>query len=68
MSVITSHRITECEEDMNRHIEVPFNREIAKELRCGDYVYITGTIYTARMRRIRECMKPWLRDWSFLLM
>ena len=33
---------------MDRHIEAPFNEEIAKELKSGDYVYITGTIYTAR--------------------
>lgn len=33
---------------MDRHIEVPFDKEIAKQLRSGDYVYITGTIYTAR--------------------
>lgn len=33
---------------MDRHIDVPFNREIAKELKSGDYVYLTGTIYTAR--------------------
>ena len=33
---------------MDRHISAPVGREPAEELRAGDYVYITGTIYTAR--------------------
>ena len=33
---------------MDRHITAPFNKEIAAQLKAGDYVYITGTIYTAR--------------------
>lgn len=33
---------------MEKYIEAPFNSEIAKSLRAGDYVYITGIIYTAR--------------------
>ena len=33
---------------MERHITVPISRETAEELRAGDYVYLTGTIYTAR--------------------
>lgn len=33
---------------MNRYINAPISNEDAKELRAGDYVYITGTIYTAR--------------------
>ena len=33
---------------MEQHIKAPFDREAAKQLRAGDYVYITGTIYTAR--------------------
>ena len=33
---------------MDRHISAPVGRETAEELRAGDYVYITGTIYTAR--------------------
>lgn len=33
---------------MERHIKAPINKETAKELRVGDYVYLTGTIYTAR--------------------
>lgn len=33
---------------MERHIAAPIDKETAKELRAGDYVYLTGTIYTAR--------------------
>lgn len=33
---------------MDRHINVPLTDEDAKSLKAGDYVYITGTIYTAR--------------------
>lgn len=34
--------------NMERHIKAPIDKKTAKELRAGDYVYITGTIYTAR--------------------
>ncbi len=33
---------------MERHINAPITREQARELKSGDYIYITGTIYTAR--------------------
>ncbi|WP_342757878.1 Fe-S-containing hydro-lyase [Kineothrix sedimenti] len=33
---------------MDKYINAPISSETAKELRAGDYVYITGTIYTAR--------------------
>ncbi|MCM1127203.1 MAG: Fe-S-containing hydro-lyase [Lachnospiraceae bacterium] len=33
---------------MDRYIEAPFDGEISRQLKSGDYVYITGTIYTAR--------------------
>ena len=33
---------------MDKHITVPITSEEAKTLHSGDYVYITGTIYTAR--------------------
>lgn len=33
---------------MDRHIKAPISIEDALSLRAGDYVYITGTIYTAR--------------------
>ena len=33
---------------MERHILAPINKEELANLRAGDYIYITGTIYTAR--------------------
>ncbi len=33
---------------MEQHIQAPMQKEVAKKLKAGDYVYITGTIYTAR--------------------
>ena len=33
---------------MDKHITVPMTREVREGLRAGDYVYLSGTIYTAR--------------------
>lgn len=33
---------------MDIHIQTPITKETAQKLKAGDYVYITGTIYTAR--------------------
>lgn len=33
---------------MEKHITVPFDKKTAKSLKAGDYVYLTGVIYTAR--------------------
>ena len=33
---------------MERKIQTPLTKEMARELRAGDYVYLTGTIYSAR--------------------
>lgn len=33
---------------MDKHIETPLTEEKVRDLRAGDYVYISGTIYTAR--------------------
>ena len=33
---------------MDRHITVPYDEKTARELKSGDMVYLTGTIYTAR--------------------
>jgi fumarate hydratase subunit beta len=44
---------------MDRYIQVPISKEDAKSLRAGDYVYLTGTIYTARdaaHKRMQEAM------------
>ena len=44
---------------MDRYIKAPLCEEDAKSLRAGDYVYITGTIYTARdaaHKRMQEAL------------
>lgn len=44
---------------MDQRITAPFDRETAASLRAGDYVYITGTIYTARdaaHKRMQEAL------------
>ena len=33
---------------MNRYLEAPFTKEKMKDLQAGDYVYISGILYTAR--------------------
>ncbi len=33
---------------MDKHISVPFDSSVSTKLKAGDYVYLTGTIYTAR--------------------
>jgi fumarate hydratase subunit beta len=45
---------------MERHLTVPFGKEQAAELRAGDMVYLTGTVYTARdaaHKRMSECLE-----------
>lgn len=34
--------------EMDKYINVPLSADDARSLRAGDYVYLTGTIYTAR--------------------
>ena len=44
---------------MEKHITVPFDKETAKSLKAGDYVYLTGVIYTARdaaLKRMDESL------------
>ncbi len=33
---------------MDKQIQVPMTKDVVRTLRAGDYVYLTGTIYTAR--------------------
>ena len=33
---------------MDKKVSMPLSKEDALSLSCGDYVYLTGTIYTAR--------------------
>lgn len=44
---------------MEKYMKAPLSAQDAKELRAGDYVYITGTIYTARdaaHKRMQEAL------------
>lgn len=44
---------------MKKYIKVPFSKETAASLQAGDYVYLTGTIYTARdaaHKRMQEAL------------
>ena len=44
---------------MDRYLQVPISKEDAKSLKAGDYVYLTGTIYSARdaaHKRMQETM------------
>lgn len=44
---------------MEKYINVPLNKEITVSLKAGDYVYLTGTIYTARdaaHKRMQEAL------------
>ena len=45
---------------MERRYKVPFSKEEAAILRAGDYVYLSGTIYTARdaaHKRMQEALE-----------
>jgi len=45
---------------MDKYIQAPLSPEEAKNLRAGDYVYITGTIYVARdaaHKRMKEALE-----------
>lgn len=45
---------------MDKHISVPLTEDTAASLRAGDYVYLTGIIYTARdaaHKRMYEAME-----------
>ena len=44
---------------MDRYIKVPLSEEDARSLKAGDYVYLTGTMYTARdaaHKRMQEAL------------
>ena len=45
---------------MDKYVNVPLTEEAALALRAGDYVYLTGTIYTARdaaHKRMQEALE-----------
>ena len=39
---------------MDKHITTPITEEVTKDLKSGDYVYITGTIYGQEMPHTKE--------------
>ena len=44
---------------LEKHITAPIDKEVSRTLKAGDYVYITGTIYTARdaaHKRMKETL------------
>ena len=44
---------------MEKYINLPISDEDARNLRAGDYVYLTGTLYTARdaaHKRLQEAL------------
>ena len=44
---------------MNHKLHVPVNKEDIRTLKAGDYVYLTGTVYTARdaaHKRMQEAL------------
>ena len=52
---------------MDRYIKAPLCEEDAKSLRAGDYVYITGTIDTARDAAHKRMQEARTREGIFLL-
>ena len=45
---------------MDKHITVPMKKETVATLKAGDYVYLTGTVYTARdaaHKRMQEALE-----------
>lgn len=50
----------EMSTNMEKHVKVPLSKEDAMSLRAGDYVYLTGIIYTARdaaHKRMQETLE-----------
>ena len=45
---------------MEKHITVPFDKNVSQSLKAGDYVYLNGTVYVARdaaHKRMIETLK-----------
>lgn len=47
---------------MEKHIKTPLSREEAIQLKAGDYVYITGTVYTARDAAHKRMYEALIKD------
>ena len=46
-------------QNMDKHITTPITAEVTKNLKSGDYVYITGTIYVARDAAHKRMIRHW---------
>ena len=44
---------------MEKHITTPITQKITKDLKSGDYVYITGEIYVARDAAHKRMIEAW---------
>ena len=51
---------------MNKTIQVPLSEEDINTLKAGDYVYLSGIIYTARDAAHKECMKVCIKGNLYL--
>ena len=47
-NVVFIEKQRRMEDILDTHITTPITEEVTKDLKSGDYVYITGTIYVAR--------------------
>ena len=47
-NVVFIEKQRRMEDIMDKHITTPITEKVTKDLKSGDYVYITGTIYVAR--------------------
>lgn len=52
---------------MDKYINAPFKSEDIKDLRSGDYVYLTGTIYTARDAAHKRMYEALQEGWELPL-
>ena len=44
---------------MEKHITTPITQKITKDLKSGDYVYITGEMYVARDAAHKRMIERW---------
>ena len=52
---------------MDKHIHTPITEEITADLKAGDYVYITGTLYVARDAAHKRMMEVLDEEKNFQL-
>lgn len=50
---------------MEKHILLPLTEEKVKELRAGDYVYLTGVLYTARDAAHKQMAENFEKEGKF---